>query len=54
MPCGFVDGLPVGAQLIAPAFREDLLLGLAAAYQKHSDWHMQRPKGLRVGQEWVA
>ena len=54
MPCGFVDGLPVGAQLIAPAFREDLLLGLAATYQKHSDWHLQRPKGARVGQEWVT
>ena len=54
MPCGFVDGLPVGAQLIAPAFREDLLLGLAAGYQKHSDWHLQRPNGVRVGQEWVA
>ena len=53
MPCGFVDGLPVGAQLIAPAFREDLLLGLAAAYQKHSDWHLQRPNGMRVDQEWL-
>ena len=54
MPCGFVDGLPVGAQLIAPAFREDLLLGLAAAYQKHSDWHLQRPNGMRVDQEWLT
>ena len=54
MPCGFVDGLPVGAQLIAPAFREDLLLGLAAKYQKHSDWHLQRPEGARVGREWVT
>ena len=54
MPCGFVDGLPVGAQLIAPAFREDLLLGLAATYQKHSDWHLQRPDGARVGREWMT
>ena len=54
MPCGFVDGLPVGAQLIAPAFREDVLLGLAAQYQKNSDWHLQRPSGLRVGKEWSA
>ena len=54
MPCGFVDGLPVGAQLIAPAFREDLLLGLAAKYQKHSDWHLQRPDGARVGREWMT
>ena len=54
MPCGFVDGLPVGAQLIAPAFREDLLLSVAAQYQQHSDWHLQRPKGQRVSTEWLA
>ena len=54
MPCGFVDGLPVGAQLIAPAFREDVLLGLAAQYQEHSDWHLQRPNGLRVSKEWAV
>ena len=54
MPCGFVDGLPVGAQLIAPAFREDLLLSVAAQYQQHSDWHLQRPQGQRVRTEWLA
>ena len=54
MPCGFVDGLPVGAQLIAPAFREDVLLGLAAQYQKHSDWHLQRPNGSRISKEWAT
>ena len=54
MPCGFVDGLPVGAQLIAPAFREDLLLSVAAQYQQHSDWHLQRPQGQRVSTEWFA
>ena len=54
MPCGFVDGLPVGAQLIAPAFREDVQLGLAAQYQKHSDWHLQRPNGSRVSKEWAT
>ena len=54
MPCGFVDGLPVGAQLIAPAFREDVLLGLAAQYQKHSDWHLQRPNGSSVSKEWAT
>lgn len=31
VPCGFVDGLPVGMQLIAPRFREDALLEVAAA-----------------------
>jgi aspartyl-tRNA(Asn)/glutamyl-tRNA(Gln) amidotransferase subunit A len=32
VPCGFVDGLPVGMQLIAPMFREDVLLKVASAY----------------------
>ena len=34
IPCGFVDGLPVGMQLIAPRFREDVLLKVAMAFGK--------------------
>jgi len=33
VPCGLVDGLPVGLQLGAPAHRESLLLAVAAAYE---------------------
>jgi aspartyl-tRNA(Asn)/glutamyl-tRNA(Gln) amidotransferase subunit A len=44
MPCGFSAGLPLGAQLIAPAFREDLILGLAAEYQRETDWHTRTPE----------
>lgn len=33
VPCGLADGLPVGMQLIAPSFREDLLLDVAAALE---------------------
>jgi len=33
VPCGFVDGLPVGMQVIASRFREDLLLDVAAALE---------------------
>jgi aspartyl-tRNA(Asn)/glutamyl-tRNA(Gln) amidotransferase subunit A len=43
IPCGFSQGLPMGMQLIAPAFREDLALGLAAQFQRHTDWHLKRP-----------
>ncbi len=43
MPCGFHQQLPLGAQLIAPAFREDLILGLAAQFQRATDWHMRTP-----------
>jgi Asp-tRNA(Asn)/Glu-tRNA(Gln) amidotransferase A subunit family amidase len=35
----------MGMQLIAPAFREDLLLELAAQYQRQTDWHLKRPEG---------
>ena len=45
MPCGLADGLPIGAQLIAPAFREDTLLGLAHQYQQATDWHLQTAPG---------
>ncbi len=38
IPCGMVDGLPVGLQLVAPHFREDLLIRVAHAYQRSVDW----------------
>jgi aspartyl-tRNA(Asn)/glutamyl-tRNA(Gln) amidotransferase subunit A len=38
------DGLPVGMQLIAAPFREDLLLGAAHAYQQVTSWHTESPK----------
>jgi len=37
-PCGFVEGLPVGLQWIAPAWREDLILNAASAYEAATDW----------------
>jgi len=37
-PCGFSDGLPIGLQWIAPAWREDLILGAASAYENATDW----------------
>jgi aspartyl-tRNA(Asn)/glutamyl-tRNA(Gln) amidotransferase subunit A len=37
LPVGRSEGLPVGAQLIAPAFREERLLGAAAALERVID-----------------
>lgn len=34
VPCGFVEGLPVGLQLIAPPFMEERLLRIAAMYER--------------------
>ncbi len=44
VPCGFTDGpLPVGMQLIAPAWAEVRILRAAQAYQQVTDWHLRRP-----------
>ena len=43
-PVGFDNkGLPIGLQLLAPAFREDTLLSTTQLYQQATDWHKQRP-----------
>ena len=46
MPAGFIDGLPVGAQLLAPYFQESRLLNVAHQYQQVTDWHKQAPSGF--------
>ena len=43
IPCGFVDGLPVGLQIMGRAFEEDKVLQVAYAYEQATDWHRQRP-----------
>ncbi|AOE83605.1 Asp-tRNA(Asn)/Glu-tRNA(Gln) amidotransferase subunit GatA [Pseudomonas sp. TCU-HL1] len=46
MPAGFVDGLPVGVQLLAPYFQESRLLNVAHQYQQATDWHTRAPAGF--------
>jgi aspartyl-tRNA(Asn)/glutamyl-tRNA(Gln) amidotransferase subunit A len=45
IPCGFLDGLPVGLQIIGPHFAEAKLLNAAHAFQRETQWHEQMPKG---------
>jgi len=45
MPAGFAGGLPVGVQLIGPAFDERRLLGIAHQFQQATDYHAQAPAG---------
>ncbi len=43
VPCGFVDGLPVGLALVGHRFAEATVLRLAHAFQSVTDWHERRP-----------
>jgi aspartyl-tRNA(Asn)/glutamyl-tRNA(Gln) amidotransferase subunit A len=44
VPCGFdADGLPIGLQLIGPAFAEQRVLEVAHAYQQTTDFHLKKP-----------
>jgi aspartyl-tRNA(Asn)/glutamyl-tRNA(Gln) amidotransferase subunit A len=47
VPCGFTkDGLPIGLQLAAAPWREDLLLQVAYAYEQATDWHERNRPNL--------
>ena len=43
LPCGFVNGLPVGFGLIAPQFHEPDILAVSHAFQQTTDYHLQKP-----------
>ena len=44
MPCGLTkSGLPIGLQLMAPAFAEEALLRTARVFEQATDWHEKRP-----------
>ena len=45
IPCGFVDnGLPVGLQLLAPPFAEDVLFRVAYTYEQNTEHHLRKPE----------
>jgi len=44
LPCGFSKkGLPIGLQLMAKPFDEEILLRVAYTYEKNTDWHKRKP-----------
>ncbi|MBN1963306.1 MAG: Asp-tRNA(Asn)/Glu-tRNA(Gln) amidotransferase subunit GatA, partial [Anaerolineae bacterium] len=44
LPCGFdSSGLPIGLQLLGPAFEEARVLRVGHAYQGVTDWHTHLP-----------
>ncbi len=47
IPCGFDGaGLPIGLQIIGPAFSEDKLLRIARMHEARTDWHTKRPAAI--------
>ena len=46
LPAGFINGLPVGMQLLGPYFSEARLLNIAHQFQQATDWHTQVPAGI--------
>jgi aspartyl-tRNA(Asn)/glutamyl-tRNA(Gln) amidotransferase subunit A len=44
IPCGFDAGsLPIGLQILAPAFQEENLLRIARMFEAQTDWHRRKP-----------
>jgi len=45
IPCGFTKkGLPVGLQIMAKPFNEEMLFRLAHAFEQETEWHKLKPK----------
>jgi aspartyl-tRNA(Asn)/glutamyl-tRNA(Gln) amidotransferase subunit A len=43
VPAGFVDGLPVGMQVLGKPFSEEMVLRVAFAYEQATGWGRRRP-----------
>ncbi len=45
IPCGFTkNGLPVGLQILAKPFNEEMLFKVAYTYEQNTSWHKHKPK----------
>jgi aspartyl-tRNA(Asn)/glutamyl-tRNA(Gln) amidotransferase subunit A len=45
VPCGYTkSGLPVGLQILAKPFNEEMLFRVAHAYEQNTQWHKVKPK----------
>ena len=43
LPCGSVNGLPIGLQVVGSAFTENRLIAFAREFQRSTDFHKQHP-----------
>ncbi|MDD5130657.1 MAG: Asp-tRNA(Asn)/Glu-tRNA(Gln) amidotransferase subunit GatA [Candidatus Omnitrophica bacterium] len=45
IPCGFTkNGLPVGLQIMAKPYNEEMLFRVAHTFEQNTDWHKLKPK----------
>ena len=47
VPCGFVNDLPVGLQLVGKHFGEESLFQCGHQFQQLTDWHKQTPEQFK-------
>lgn len=43
IPCGFVNGLPIGLQIVGPVFSENRIIAFGREFQARTDFHKQHP-----------
>ena len=46
LPCGTVNGLPIGLQIVGPPFTENRILAFAREFQRTTDFHKQHPSAV--------
>ena len=49
IPCGFIDNLPVGFQLVGKALDEATILRTGFTYQQHRSFHKTHIKDVQTG-----
>ncbi len=46
IPCGFVNGLPIGLQIVGPPFSENRIIAFGREFQNRTNFHQQHPPDL--------
>ncbi|NQV70756.1 MAG: Asp-tRNA(Asn)/Glu-tRNA(Gln) amidotransferase subunit GatA [Pseudohongiella sp.] len=46
IPAGSANGLPIGMHIVAGDFEEAKVLNVAHQFQKHTDWHRNKPSAM--------
>ena len=47
LPCGYVNGLPIGLQIVGPPFSENRIIAVGREFQNRTDFHKQHPPPVR-------